>query len=106
MKSMHVTLSFRELLKINVKWKTEDKGKPFVTISDPFYFITNKEVNVWFSADPCTAHEKKMAQSDISFCKNEGSQNLILMEKGVNWIENEGKIDTKCLKSVKIIHFG
>ncbi len=23
------------------------------------------------------------------------------MEKGVNWIENEGKIDTKCLKSVK-----
>ncbi len=45
--------------------------------------------------------KKKMAQSDISFCKNEGSKNLKLMEKVVNWIENEGKIDTKCLKSVK-----
>ncbi len=40
-------------------------------------------------------------QSDLSFCKNEGSKNLKLMEKGVNWIENEGKIDTKCLKYVK-----
>ncbi len=44
---------------------------------------------------------KKWTQSDLSFCKNEGSKNLKLMEKGVNWIENEGKIDTKCLKSVK-----
>ncbi len=33
-----------------------------------------------------TAHETKM---DLSFCKNEGSKNLKLMEKGVNWIENE-----------------
>ncbi len=45
--------------------------------------------------------KKKWTQSDLSFCKNEGSTNLKLMEKGVNWIENEGKIDTKCLKSVK-----
>ncbi len=45
--------------------------------------------------------KKKWTQSDLSFCKNEGSKNLKLMEKGVNWIENEGKIDTKCLKSVK-----
>ncbi len=40
-------------------------------------------------------------QSDLSFCKNEGSTNLKLMEKGVNWIENEAKIDTRCLKYVK-----
>ncbi len=51
---------------------------------------------------PGTAHEqKKWTQSDLSFRKNEGSTNLKLMEKGVNWIENEGKIDTKCLKSFK-----
>ncbi len=50
---------------------------------------------------PGTAHEKKWTQLDLSFCKNEGSKHLKLMEKGVNWIENEGKIDTKCLKSVK-----
>ncbi len=45
--------------------------------------------------------QKKWTQSDLSFCKNEGSKNFKLMEKGVNWIENEGIIDTKCLKSVK-----
>ncbi len=45
--------------------------------------------------------KKKWTQSDLSFCKNEGSTNLKLMEQGVNWIENEGKIDTKCLKSAK-----
>ncbi len=45
--------------------------------------------------------KKKWTQSDLNFYKNEGSKNLKLMEKGVNWIENEGKIDTKCLKSVK-----
>ncbi len=45
--------------------------------------------------------KKKWTQSDLNFCKNEGSKNLKLMENGVNWIENEGKIDTKCLKSVK-----
>ncbi len=50
---------------------------------------------------PGTAHKKKWTQSDLSFCKNEGSKKLKLMEKGVNWIENEGKIDTKCLKSIK-----
>ncbi len=50
---------------------------------------------------PGTAHEKKWTQSDLSFCKYEWSKNLKLMEKRVNWIENEGKIDTKCLKSVK-----
>ncbi len=43
----------------------------------------------------------KWTQLDPSFCKNEGSKILKLMEKGVNWIDNEGKIDTKCLKSVK-----
>ncbi len=42
---------------------------------------------------PGAAHEKKWTQSDLSFCKNEWSKNLKLMEKGVNWIENEGKID-------------
>ncbi len=47
----------------------------------------------------CT--KKKWTQSDLSFGKNKGSKNLKLMEKGVNWIENEGKIYTKCLKSVK-----
>ncbi len=41
--------------------------------------------------------KKEWTQSDISFCKNEGSKKLKLMEKGVNWIENEGKIDTKYL---------
>ncbi len=35
--------------------------------------------------------KKKWTQSDLSFCKNEGSKNLNLMEKGVNWIENEEK---------------
>ncbi len=45
--------------------------------------------------------KKKWTQSDLNFSKNEGSKNLKLMEKGVNWIENEGKIDTKCFKSVK-----
>ncbi len=45
--------------------------------------------------------KKKWTQSDLSFCKNEGSKHFKLMEKVVNWIENEGKIDTKCLKSVK-----
>ncbi len=30
-----------------------------------------------------------------------GQKYLKFIEKGVNWIENEGKIDTKCLKSVK-----
>ncbi len=48
-----------------------------------------------------SVHKKKWTQSDLSFCKNKGSKNLKLMEKGVNWIANEGKIDTKCLKSVK-----
>ncbi len=47
---------------------------------------------------PGTAHTKKWTESDLSFCKNAGSKNLKLMEKEVNWIENEGKIDTKCLK--------
>ncbi len=50
---------------------------------------------------PGTAHTQKWTQSDLSFCKNEGSKKIKLMEKGVNWIENEEKIDTKCLKSVK-----
>ncbi len=45
--------------------------------------------------------EKKWTQSDLNFCINEGVKKFKLMEKGVNWIENEGKIDTKCLKSVK-----
>ncbi len=45
--------------------------------------------------------KKKWTQSDLSFCKNEGSKKLILMEKEVNLIENEGKIDTKCLKSLR-----
>ncbi len=45
--------------------------------------------------------KKKWTQSDLSFCKHKGSNNLKLMEKGVNLIENEGKIDAKCLKSVK-----
>ncbi len=42
-----------------------------------------------------------LGRGDLSFRKNEGSKNLKLMEKGVNWIENERKIYTKCLKSVK-----
>ncbi len=45
--------------------------------------------------------KKKWTQCDLSFCKIKGFKNLKLMEKVVNWIENEGKIDTKCLKSVK-----
>ncbi len=45
--------------------------------------------------------KKKWTQSDLSFCKNEGSKFLKSMETGVNWIENEGKIDSKRLKSVK-----
>ncbi len=48
---------------------------------------------------PGSAHEKK--QKKQSDRKNEGLNNFKLMDKGVNWIENEGKIDTKCLKSVK-----
>ncbi len=54
-----------------------------------------------FSVPGYSTRRKKWTQSDLSFCKNEGSKNLKLMEKGVNWIENGGKIDTKCLKSVK-----
>ncbi len=54
-----------------------------------------------FSVPAYSTRKKKWTQSDLSFCKNEGSSNLKLMEKGVNWIENEGRIDTKCLKSVK-----
>ncbi len=30
-----------------------------------------------------------------------GQKKLKLMEKGVNWVENEEKIDTKCLEFVK-----
>ncbi len=41
---------------------------------------------------PGTAHSKKWTQSDLTFCKNEGSKKLKVMEKGVNWIENEGKL--------------
>ncbi len=54
-----------------------------------------------FSVPWYSTRKKKWTQSDLSFCKTEESTNLKLMEKGVNWIENEGKIDTKCLKSVK-----
>ncbi len=50
---------------------------------------------------PGTAHENKMDPIGSKLFKNEGSKKFKLMEKGVNWIENEGKIDTKCLKSVK-----
>ncbi len=53
-----------------------------------------------FSVPGYSTH-KKWTQSDLSFCKHEGSKNVKLMEKGVNWIENEGKIDAKCSKSVK-----
>ncbi len=35
---------------------------------------------------------KKRDQIDLSFPKNEVSNNLKLMVKGVNWIENEGKM--------------
>ncbi len=38
--------------------------------------------------------KKNWTQSDLSFCKNEWSIFFNLMEKRVNWIENEGKIDT------------
>ncbi len=50
---------------------------------------------------PAYCTRKKMDTIGSNYCKNEGSKNLKLMEKGVNCIENEGKIDTKCFKSVK-----
>ncbi len=35
-----------------------------------------------------STRDKKWTQSDLKFCKNEGSKDLKLMKKGVNWIEN------------------
>ncbi len=54
-----------------------------------------------FSVPGYSTRKIKWTQSDLSFRKNERSKKLKLMEKGVNWLENEGKIYTKCLKSVK-----
>ncbi len=31
-------------------------------------------------------------QSDLRFCENEGPKDLKSMKKGVNWIDNYGKI--------------
>ncbi len=43
-----------------------------------------------------TLVEKKWAQSDLRFCKNEGSKRSKI--KGVNWIENQDENSYKMLK--------
>ncbi len=40
---------------------------------------------------PCSAHTKKWIQMDQGFVKMRGQKDLELMQKGVNWIENQGE---------------
>ncbi len=47
-------------------------------------------------------HGKEIVPNRIlGFVKMRGQKYLKSMKKGVNWIVNQGRIDTKCLKSVK-----
>ncbi len=41
--------------------------------------------------------KKKRAQSDLSFCENEGLKRSKINEKGVNWIENHREFFYKML---------
>ncbi len=48
---------------------------------------------------------KNWTQSDLGFCENEGSErSKINKKKEVSWIENQGQINTKCLKIVNCFH--
>ncbi len=50
---------------------------------------------------------RNWTQSDLRFCKNDGSERSRINEDGDQLDKkSKEKIDIKCLKTVKIIHFG
>ncbi len=48
---------------------------------------------------------KKWTQQDLLFCKNEGSNDLMTMKKGVNKIKNQGENWYKLLQNCQMRDF-